>query len=62
MLTNEIVSILVLNYKKKKKKKKPMKQWVCNKMSGANNIAPNNKRRKKSDTNKSTYEQFKLNL
>ena len=39
-----------------------MKQWVCNKMSGANNIAPNNKRRKKSDTNKSTYEQFKLNL
>ena len=58
MLTNKIVSILVLNYQKKK----PMKHWVCNKMSGANSIASNNKSRKKSDTNKSTFEQFKLNL
>ena len=39
-----------------------MKHWVCNKMSGANSIASNNKSRKKSDTNKSTFEQFKLNL
>ena len=59
MLTNKIVSILVLNYQKKKN---PMKHCVCNKMSGANSIASNNKSRKKSDTNKSTFEQFKLNL
>ena len=39
-----------------------MKHCVCNKMSGANSIASNNKSRKKSDTNKSTFEQFKLNL